>query len=60
MNPKNTVFDAKRLIGRKMDDQDLKKDIKHWPFKVEEKNGKPAITVQYKGEIKHFVRIVLL
>ncbi|KAJ7468606.1 heat shock protein 70 family [Mycena latifolia] len=43
-NPQNTVFDAKRLIGRKMDDQDMKRDLKHWPFKVQEKNGKPAIT----------------
>ncbi|KAJ7840745.1 heat shock protein 70 family [Mycena leptocephala] len=40
-NPQNTVFDAKRLIGRKMDDQDMKRDLKHWPFKVQEKNGKP-------------------
>jgi hypothetical protein len=49
------VFDAKRLIGRKMDDQDMKRDLKHWPFKVSEKNGKPAITVAYKGEDRDFV-----
>lgn len=54
-NPKNTVFDAKRLIGRKMDDKDMKRDLKHWPFKVQEKNGKPAITVSYKGEERDFV-----
>ncbi|KAJ7079552.1 heat shock protein 70 family [Mycena belliarum] len=53
-NPQNTVFDAKRLIGRKMDDQDMKRDLKHWPFKVTEKNGKPAITVAYKGETRDF------
>ncbi|KAJ7620567.1 heat shock protein 70 family [Mycena polygramma] len=53
-NPQNTVFDAKRLIGRKMDDQDMKRDLKHWPFKVQEKNGKPAITVHYKGEERDF------
>lgn len=56
-NPENTVFDAKRLIGRKMDDQDIKRDMKHWPFKVGEKGGKPAITVAYKGEQRDFVSI---
>ncbi|KAJ6526552.1 heat shock protein 70 family [Mycena vulgaris] len=53
-NPQNTVFDAKRLIGRKMNDEDMKRDLKHWPFKVQEKNGKPAITVAYKGEERDF------
>ncbi|KAH7903109.1 78 kDa glucose-regulated protein precursor [Hygrophoropsis aurantiaca] len=33
-NPENTVFDAKRLIGRKMDDLEPKRDMKHWPFKI--------------------------
>jgi len=55
-NPENTVFDAKRLIGRKVDDPDVKRDMKHWPFKVTEKQGKPAITVKYKGENRDFVR----
>jgi heat shock protein 5 len=55
-NPENTVFDAKRLIGRKMDDPDIIRDIKHWPFKVSEKNGKPTITVNHKGEERDFVR----
>jgi heat shock protein 5 len=54
-NPTNTVFDAKRLIGRNMDDQNMKQDIKHWPFQVKEKNGKPSITVQYQGESRDFV-----
>jgi molecular chaperone DnaK (HSP70) len=54
-NPSNTVFDAKRLIGRKVNDPDVLRDIKHWPFKVSEKNGKPAISVKYKGELRDFV-----
>ncbi|KAK0211240.1 heat shock protein 70 family [Desarmillaria ectypa] len=53
-NPHNTVFDAKRLIGRRVEDPDVQKDIKHWPFKVQEKNGKPAISVQYNGETRDF------
>ncbi|KAK0485608.1 heat shock protein 70 family [Armillaria luteobubalina] len=53
-NPQNTVFDAKRLIGRKMDDGDIQRDIKYWPFKVQEKGGEPAITVEYKGESRDF------
>ncbi|KAJ4481058.1 heat shock protein 70 family [Lentinula aciculospora] len=53
-NPSNTVFDAKRLIGRKMDDQDIARDIKHWPFEVREKGGKPVISVSHKGEKRDF------
>ncbi|KAJ7502823.1 heat shock protein 70 family [Mycena galericulata] len=53
-NPTNTIFDAKRMIGRNMDDQNMKRDIKHWPFQVKEKNGKPSITVQYQGENRDF------
>ncbi|KAE8573711.1 heat shock 70 kDa protein cognate 2 [Halyomorpha halys] len=54
MNPKNTVFDAKRLIGRKYDDPKIQGDIKHWPFTVVSDGGKPKIQVEYKGEIKKF------
>jgi heat shock protein 5 len=49
-NPKNTVFDAKRLIGRKFTDKTVQKDIKLWPFEVINKNDKPYIKVFYKGE----------
>ncbi|XP_066149422.1 heat shock 70 kDa protein cognate 2 [Euwallacea fornicatus] len=54
MNPKNTVFDAKRLIGRKFDDEKIQEDMKHWPFKVINDGGKPKIEVEYKGEVKRF------
>jgi L1 cell adhesion molecule like protein len=50
-NPKNTVFDAKRLIGRKFNDATVKSDMKHWPFKVTSGTGdKPQIEVDFKGE----------
>jgi heat shock protein 1/8 len=54
MNPHNTVFDAKRLIGRKFGDSEVQSDMKHWPFKVVSKDGKPNIQVEYKGEEKTF------
>merc|ERR1719443_1091352 len=54
-NPMNTVFDAKRLIGRKFSDQSVQADIKLWPFKVESgQNEKPMIAVHYNGEDKKF------
>nr|AHF52926.1 heat shock protein 70 [Colaphellus bowringi] len=54
MNPKNTVFDAKRLIGRRFDDPKIQDDIKHWSFQVVSDGGKPKIQVEYKGEVKKF------
>jgi len=54
MNPSNTVFDAKRLIGRKFGDPEVQADMKHFPFKVIDKGGKPIIEVQFKGETKYF------
>ncbi|KAM7287559.1 heat shock protein 68 [Ixodes scapularis] len=54
LNPENTVFDAKRLIGRKFDDPKIQDDLKHWPFKVENDAGKPKISVEFKGERKRF------
>ncbi|PIO70126.1 putative chaperone protein DnaK [Teladorsagia circumcincta] len=55
MNPHNTVFDAKRLIGRKFDDPAVQSDMKHWPFKVISAEGsKPKVQVEYKGEVKVF------
>ena len=54
MNPSNTVFDAKRLIGRRFDDASVQADMKHWPFTVVSEGGKPKIKVDYKGESKTF------
>ena len=54
MNPHNTVFDAKRLIGRKFDDTEVQDDMKHFPFKVINSGGKPKIQVEFKGETKVF------
>merc|ERR1719445_2716499 len=55
MNPTNTVFDAKRLIGRTFNDSVVKKDIKTWPFTVVKGAGnKPQIEVMYKEEKKQF------
>merc|ERR1712012_456504 len=54
MNPTNTSFDAKRLIGRKFDDSTVQSDRKHWPFKVVQLDGKPKLEVEYKNETKRF------
>jgi len=54
-NPSNTIFDAKRLIGRKFGETSVQNDVKLWPFKVEAgADEKPTIVVQYKGESKKF------
>jgi heat shock protein 1/8 len=55
MNPENTIFDAKRLIGRKVDDASVQTDMKHWPFTIVAKDGgKPHVQVDFKGEQKVF------
>jgi len=54
MNPTNTIFDAKRLIGRKFNDTNVQADMKHWPFKVVESNGLPKLKVEYQSEEKTF------
>ena len=55
MNPKNTVYDAKRLIGRKYTDKIIQEDLKLWPFVVKaDSNDKPQIEVEYNGETKSF------
>ncbi|KAH0363440.1 heat shock protein 70, partial [Aureobasidium melanogenum] len=54
MNPANTVFDVKRLIGRRFDDPTVKKDIESWPFKIVDNAGSPMVQVEYLGETKTF------
>ena len=48
MNATNSVFDAKRLIGRKFDDISVQNDMKHWPFQVINVGNKPMIQVEFK------------
>jgi len=50
-NPYRTIFDIKRLIGRKFNDKDLQRDIKHFPFKVTGKDGQPRVSVDIKGYV---------
>jgi L1 cell adhesion molecule like protein len=54
-NPTNTVFDAKRLIGRKYNDPVVQAEKKLWPFKVVDADGKPKIEVEWKGETHSFL-----
>ncbi|KAJ3205007.1 ATPase with role in protein import into the ER [Clydaea vesicula] len=53
LNPYNTIFDAKRLIGRDFEDKNVQADLKHFPFTVKEKKGKPIIQVEIKGSKKN-------
>jgi heat shock protein 5 len=53
-NPYNTVFDVKRLIGRKYEEKDVQADLKHFPYKVVNKEGKPIVQVEVDGAKKQF------
>merc|ERR1719253_308864 len=54
LNPTNTVYDAKRLIGRRFTDAAVQHDMKLWPFKVTSKDSKPHIEVELAGDTKTF------
>lgn len=55
INVKNTIFDAKRLVGRKFDEKCVQEDMKHWPFKViSNSHNQPLFEVMYKNELKQF------
>jgi len=54
INPTNTIFDAKRLIGRKFEDATVQADMKHWPFTVVDAATKPKLQVEYQNETKTF------
>uniref|UniRef100_A0A915EGX5 Uncharacterized protein n=1 Tax=Ditylenchus dipsaci TaxID=166011 RepID=A0A915EGX5_9BILA len=53
-NPENTVFDAKRLIGREFNEKVVQDDMKLWPFKVLNKNNKPHVSINVGTEMKSF------
>eukprot|EP00300_Choanocystis_sp_HF-7_P014275 c18631_g1_i2.p1 GENE.c18631_g1_i2~~c18631_g1_i2.p1 ORF type:complete len:670 (+),score=231.38 c18631_g1_i2:29-2011(+) len=53
-NPSNTVYDAKRLIGRKFNDVTVQADMKLWPFKVINRDTRPYLEVEFKGEKRQF------
>ncbi|KAL2113258.1 hypothetical protein VUR80DRAFT_4783 [Thermomyces stellatus] len=53
-NPTNTIFDIKRLIGRKWDEKEVQADLKHFPYKVINKDNKPIVQVDYAGAEKQF------
>ncbi|KAJ4150209.1 hypothetical protein LMH87_010968 [Akanthomyces muscarius] len=53
-NPFNTIFDVKRFIGRKFNEKDVQSDMKHFPYKVVSKDGKPNVQVEVGGQKKQF------
>ncbi|CAI0453831.1 unnamed protein product [Linum tenue] len=54
LNPRRTIFDVKRLIGKKFDDPEVQNDIKYLPYPVVERDGKPCVEVEVNGELKTF------
>jgi L1 cell adhesion molecule like protein len=54
IDPNNTIYDAKRLIGRQFDDKTIQADMKYWPFKVINEDRRPKVEVEYKNERKRW------
>jgi heat shock protein 5 len=54
VNPSRTVYDVKRLIGRKYTDKTVQGDKKYMPYEIVDNNGKPYIQAEYKGQMKTF------
>ncbi|CAL1392274.1 unnamed protein product [Linum trigynum] len=54
LNPRRTVFDVKRLIGKKFDDPDVQKDLKYLPYPVVESDGRPCVEMEVNGQLKTF------
>lgn len=54
MNPQNTVYDAKRLIGKDFNSAEVQSDMKHFSYTVKDRSNKPTIEVQFKKETKQF------
>jgi heat shock protein 5 len=52
INPENTIYDIKRIIGRRWEDPEVQRDLKHFPFKLVNKDGKPYVQVENRGETK--------
>ena len=55
LNPHNTIFNVKRLIGRAFSDPEVQSDIKRFPFSIIDKDSKPYIHAQHRGQMKEFV-----
>ncbi|KAJ3196911.1 ATPase with role in protein import into the ER [Irineochytrium annulatum] len=58
-NPRNTIFDVKRLMGRHFNDTQLQADLKHLPYKVVDQNGWPAVEVTFKGQLRSYTPEVI-
>jgi len=54
MNPENTIFDIKRIIGRRWDDPEVQRDAKLYPYRIVNRDNKPYVQVEFKGETKVF------
>ncbi|CAI0454329.1 unnamed protein product [Linum tenue] len=54
LNPRGTIFDVKRLIGKKFDDLEVQSDLNYLPYPIVERDGKPCVQVEVNGELKTF------